>query len=85
MFISYNHTGVPIFIKSDFTEPITLNMSTSDTVLEVKTKICDIRGIPPQEQNLIFAGKKLNDDIPLNRYSIQPESTLHLTRGMILL
>ena len=84
MAICHNHTGVSIFIKSDSTEPITLNMSTSDTVLDVKTKICDLRGIPPQEQKLIFAGKELNDAIPLDRYGVFSGSTLNLRKGMII-
>ena len=81
--VSNDHTGMDIIIKSfgDFMKPITLNVSTSDTVLDVKTKIHDIRGIPPEEQQLVFAGKKLDDGLPLNRYGIQHEATLHLKRG----
>ena len=84
MFICHNHTGIQIFIKGDCTKPIILNMSTLDTVLDVKTKIRDIQGIPPQEQNLIFAGKKLNDAFQLYRYGLLSGSTVNLRRGMIL-
>lgn len=67
-----------IFVKTLAGKIFILEIKATDTIEKIKAKIHDERGIPSDQQGLIFNGESLADGCTLDDYGIEDESTLYL-------
>ena len=77
-------TGVETFIKTLTGETILLKLNSRDTIATVKSMIQVRKGIPSDQQGLIFSGKYLQNGHFVLDYDNQIQSTSQITLQLVV-
>ncbi|KAL9958895.1 hypothetical protein ACROYT_G035968 [Oculina patagonica] len=70
------HDGIKINVKIPAGKLITFDVQANEPVKNVKSRIYEKEGISVVQQQLIFAGKELEDDRTLSDYHITSNCTI---------
>ena len=68
----------PIHVKTLTGETLTFQVSSDTPLLRIKEFIQDGKGIPPNQQRYVFAGRNVNEHHTMEESSIERDATLHL-------
>ena len=71
-----------IFVNNLRGRNIKIGVNLDDDTLDLKEKIQEKEGIPPQEQRLIFGGKQLEDGYNLYEYKLTKACTVQMVARM---
>merc|ERR1712159_915255 len=57
---------------------VSIEVEEGESIEDVKAKIAEKEGIPPEQQRLIFGGQQLQDSKTIDDYDVGDDATLHL-------
>ena len=67
-----------LFIKTLTGKTVSVVVTSTDTVLDIKRKIMDKEGVALEHQCLICGGKQLDNDVAIQDCGVQHQSVIHL-------
>jgi hypothetical protein len=76
--------AMPLYVRTPAGTTLTLDAEPSDTIENVKTKIQDSLGIPPDQQIITFAGRVLEDGRTLSDYNILRAGLIFLSLPQVV-
>lgn len=70
--------GMQLFVKTLTGKTVSIEIEEGESIEDVKAKIAEKEGIPPEQQRIIFGGQQLQDGKTVDDYNIGDDATLHL-------
>ena len=72
-----------LFVKTLTGKTVSIEVEEGESIEDVKAKIAEKEGIPPEQQRLIFGGQQLQDSKTLDDYNVGDDATLHLVLRLV--